>query len=138
MKLKILVVAGDGIGPEVTAEAVRILGSVAELGGYDFEFKHALIGGAAIKAQGAPLPASTLDAALESDAVLLGAVGGNEFNSLPPDRRPEAGLLQLRQALGGYANLRPSFAWPALSSNSPLKVEVVDGADTIFVRELLG
>ena len=138
MKLKVLVVAGDGIGPEVTGEAVRILRSVAELGGYDFEFREALIGGVAIKQHGAPLPASTLDAALESDAVLLGAVGGNEFNSLPPDRRPEAGLLQLRQALGGYANLRPSFAWPALSSNSPLKVEVVDGADIIFVRELLG
>jgi 3-isopropylmalate dehydrogenase len=138
MKLKVLVVAGDGIGPEVTGEAVRILRSVAELGGYDFEFREALIGGVAIKAHGSPLPASTLDAALESDAVLLGAVGGNEFNSLPPDRRPEAGLLQLRQALGGYANLRPSFAWPSLSSNSPLKAEVVDGADILFVRELLG
>ena len=138
MKLKILVVAGDGIGPEVTAEAVRILESVAELGGYDFEFKNALIGGAAIKAQGSPLPESTLDTALESDAVLLGAVGGNEFNSLPPNRRPEAGLLQLRQALGGFANLRPSFAWPSLSSNSPLRAEVVNGADILFVRELLG
>ncbi|HTR39433.1 MAG TPA: isocitrate/isopropylmalate family dehydrogenase, partial [Bryobacteraceae bacterium] len=138
MKLKILVVAGDGIGPEVTAEAVRILSSVAELGGYDFEFRHELIGGAAIKAQGSPLPEATLDAALESDAVLLGAVGGNEFNSLPPNRRPEAGLLQLRQALGGFANLRPSFAWPSLSSNSPLRAEVVDGADILFVRELLG
>jgi 3-isopropylmalate dehydrogenase len=70
--------------------------------------------------------------------VLLGAVGGNEFNALPPDRRPEAGLLQLRQALGGFANLRPAFAWPSLSSNSPLRAEVVDGADILFVRELLG
>jgi 3-isopropylmalate dehydrogenase len=138
MKLKVLVVAGDGIGPEVTGEAVRILRSVAELGGYDFEFKEALIGGVAIKQNGSPLPASTLDTALESDAVLLGAVGGNEFNSLPPDRRPEAGLLQLRQALGGFANLRPSFAWPALASNSPLRAEVVNGADILFVRELLG
>lgn len=138
MKLKILVVAGDGIGPEVTGEAVRILGSVAELGGYDFEFRHALIGGAAIKAHGSPLPEATLDAALESDAVLLGAVGSNEFNGLPPNRRPEAGLLQLRQALGGFANLRPSFAWPALASNSPLRAEVVEGADILFVRELLG
>jgi 3-isopropylmalate dehydrogenase len=135
MKLKVLVVAGDGIGPEVTAEAVRILRSVAELGGYDFEFRDALIGGVAIKQHGSPLPESTLEAALESDAVLLGAVGGNEFNALPPDRRPEAGLLQLRQALGGFANLRPSFAWPSLSSNSPLRAEVVDGADILFVRE---
>ena len=138
MKLKVLVVAGDGIGPEVTGEAVRILRSVAELGGYDFEFRDALIGGAAIKQHGSPLPESTLEAALESDAVLLGAVGGNEFNALPPDRRPEAGLLQLRQALGGFANLRPSFAWPSLSSNSPLRAEVVEGADILFVRELLG
>jgi len=138
MKLKVLIVAGDGIGPEVTAEATRILRSVAELGGYDFEIREALIGGVAIKAHGTPLPSSTLDAALESDAVLLGAVGGNEFNSLPPDRRPEAGLLQIRQALGGFANLRPAFAHPALAANSPLKPEVIDGADILFVRELLG
>src|SRR3984885_3239623 len=97
-----------------------------------------LIGGIAIRQAGSPLPASTLDAALKSDAVLLGAVGGNEFNSLPPDRRPEAGLLQLRQALGGFANLRPSYAYQALSSNSPLRPEVTEGADILFVRELLG
>ena len=138
MKLKVLIVAGDGIGPEVTTEAARILRSVAELGGYDFEIREALIGGVAIKSQGTPLPAATLDAALESDAVLLGAVGGNEFNSLPPDKRPEAGLLQIRQALGGFANLRPAFAHPALAANSPLKPEVIDGADILFVRELLG
>jgi 3-isopropylmalate dehydrogenase len=138
MKLKVLVVAGDGIGPEVTNEAVRVLRSVAELGGYDFEFREALIGGVAIKKEGSPLPASTLETALESDAVLLGAVGGNEFNTLPPNKRPEAGLLQLRQALGGFANLRPSFAWPALAQNSPLKAEVVNGTDILFVRELLG
>jgi 3-isopropylmalate dehydrogenase len=138
MKLKVLIVAGDGIGPEVTAEAARILRSVAEWGGHDFELREALIGGVAIKAQGTPLPPATLDAALESDAVLLGAVGGNEFNSLPPDRRPEAGLLQIRQALGGFANLRPAFAHPALAANSPLKPEVIDGADILFVRELLG
>ena len=86
----------------------------------------------------APAPPKTLDAALASDAVLLGAVGGNEFNSLPPDRRPEAGLLQLRKALGGFANLRPAFAFPALAANSPLRPEVIDGADILFVRELLG
>ena len=137
-KLKILIVAGDGIGPEVTGEAVRILKSVAELGGYDFQFRSELIGGVAIKAEGTPLPKKTLDAALESDAVLLGAVGGNEFNSLPPSERPEAGLLQIRNALGGFANLRPSFAWPGLGANSPLRPEVVEGADILFVRELLG
>lgn len=138
MKLKVLVVAGDGIGPEVTNEAVRVLRSVAEMGGHDFDFREELIGGVAIKKTGSPLPAATLDAALESDVVLLGAVGGNEFNLLPPNKRPEAGLLQLRQALGGFANLRPSFAWPALAQNSPLKAEVVNGTDILFVRELLG
>jgi 3-isopropylmalate dehydrogenase len=138
MKLKILVVAGDGIGPEVTREAIKVLESVAEVGGHDYQFTDELIGGAAIRAQGSPLPQKTLDAALASDAVLLGAVGGNEFNSLPPDRRPEAGLLQLRKALGGFANLRPAFAFPALAANSPLRPEVIDGADILFVRELLG
>jgi 3-isopropylmalate dehydrogenase len=138
MKLKVLVVAGDGIGPEVTQEAVRILESVAELGDYDFQFGEQLIGGAAIRAAGTPLPPATLDAALKSDAVLLGAVGGNEFNSLPPNQRPEAGLLQLRQALGGFANLRPAFAYPALAATSPLRPEVTNGADILFVRELLG
>jgi 3-isopropylmalate dehydrogenase len=138
MKLKILVVAGDGIGPEVTREAVKVLRSVAEVGGHDFQFTEGLIGGVAIRAENSPLPQKTLDAALSSDAVLLGAVGGNEFNSLPPDRRPEAGLLQLRKALGGFANLRPAFAFPALAANSPLRPEVIDGADILFVRELLG
>ena len=87
MKLKVLVVAGDGIGPEVTAEAVRVLRCVADVGGHDFVFTQALIGGAAIRAEGSPLSPKTLDLAKGSDAVLLGAVGGNEFNSLPPDRR---------------------------------------------------
>jgi 3-isopropylmalate dehydrogenase len=137
-KLNILVVAGDGIGPEVTAEAVRILESVAEMGDHEFHFRHELIGGAAIDAHGTPLPAATLDAALKSDAVLLGAVGHNKFNALPPSQRPEAGLLQIRAALGGFANLRPSFAWPGLAVNSPLRPEVVEGADILFVRELLG
>jgi 3-isopropylmalate dehydrogenase len=137
-KLKILIGAGDGIGPEVTDEAVRVLESVAELGGYDFEFRKELIGGVAIKAKGSPLPDDTLKAALDSDAVLLGAVGSNEFNALPPSERPEAGLLKIRSELGGFANLRPSFAWPGLSQNSPLRPEVVEGADILFVRELLG
>jgi 3-isopropylmalate dehydrogenase len=115
-----------------------VLRSVAEVGGHDFQFAEALIGGVAIRAENSPLPQKTLDAALSSDAVLLGAVGGNEFNSLPPDRRPEAGLLQLRKALGGFANLRPAFAFPALAANSPLRPEVIEGADILFVRELLG
>ena len=119
MKLKILVTAGDGIGPEVTNEAVSVLQDVAEIGGHQLEITAKRIGGVAIVNDGSPLPKDTLDAALASDAVLLGAVGGNEFNSLPPDKRPEAGLLQLRSALGGFANLRPAFAFKELAVNSP-------------------
>ena len=138
MRLKIAILAGDGIGPEVTNEAVNILKAVAEFGGHEFTFVPLLLGGVAITATGSPLPTATLDACLESDAVLLGAVGDNKFNDLSPDKRPEAGLLQIRQALGGYANLRPSIAYPALAANSPLRPEVTEGADILFVRELLG
>jgi 3-isopropylmalate dehydrogenase len=138
MKLKIAILPGDGIGPEVTHEAVNILQAVAEAGGHDFTFTEALIGGVAITAKGTPLPQETIDIALDSDAVLLGAVGDNKFNALSPDKRPEAGLLQIRQILGGFANLRPSVAYPALSENSPLRPEVTQGVDILFVRELLG
>jgi 3-isopropylmalate dehydrogenase len=138
MKLKILVTAGDGIGPEVTSEAVAVLRDVAELGGHTLEINEKRIGGVAIVNDGTPLPSATLEAALASDAVFLGAVGGNEFNSLPPGERPEAGLLQLRAALGGFANLRPAFAFKELTVNSPLRPEIVEGADILFVRELLG
>ncbi|WP_263375204.1 3-isopropylmalate dehydrogenase [Granulicella aggregans] len=138
MKLKIAVLAGDGIGPEVTNEATSILRAVAEFGGHDFSFVPLLIGGVAITEAGSPLPTATLDAALECDAVLLGAVGDNKFNSLTPDKRPEAGLLQIRQALGGFANLRPSVAYKALAASSPLRPEVTEGVDMLFVRELLG
>ena len=138
MKLKIAILAGDGIGPEVTREAVNILEAVAEAGGHDFTFTEALLGGVAITAKGTPIPQETIDIALDSDAVLLGAVGDNKFNSLPPDQRPESGLLQIRQILGGFANLRPSVAYPALAENSPLRPEVTKGVDILFVRELLG
>jgi 3-isopropylmalate dehydrogenase len=138
MKLKILITAGDGIGPEVTGEAVAVLRETAALGGHDFEFAERRIGGAAIQNDGSPLPAATLEAALASDAVLLGAVGSPEFNSLPPDKRPEVGLLNLRAALGGFANLRPAFAFKELASTSPLRPEIIEGTDILFVRELLG
>jgi 3-isopropylmalate dehydrogenase len=138
MRLKIAVLAGDGIGPEVTHEAVSILKAVAELGGHDFTFTPGLLGGVAITTHGSPLPTATLDLALESDAVLLGAVGDNKFNDLTPDKRPEAGLLQIRQALGGFANLRPSLAFKALAASSPLRPEVTADVDILFVRELLG
>ena len=138
MKLKIAVLAGDGIGPEVTQEATDILRTVAELGGHQFTFAPALIGGVAITATGSPLPPETLSAALDADAVFLGAVGDNKFAALPPESRPEAGLLQIRQALGGFANLRPSVAYAALAANSPLRPEVTREANILFVRELLG
>ena len=138
MQLKVTVLAGDGIGPEVTHEAVGILRAVAEFGGHEFTFADELIGGVAITATGSPLPQATLERALASDAVLLGAVGDNRFASLPPDQRPEAGLLQIRQALGGFANLRPSVAYTSLAATSPLRPEVTDGVDILFVRELLG
>jgi 3-isopropylmalate dehydrogenase len=138
MKLNIAILAGDGIGPEVTREAVNILEAIAEAGGHAFTFTNALIGGVAITAHGTPLPQATIDIALDSDAVLLGAVGDNKFNHLTPDKRPEAGLLEIRQVLGGFANLRPSVAYPALAENSPLRPEVTQGVDILFVRELLG
>jgi 3-isopropylmalate dehydrogenase len=138
MKLKIAVLAGDGIGPEVTGEATEILRAVANLGGHEFTFEAGLIGGVAITETGSPLPPATLELALDADAVFLGAVGDNKFAALSPDKRPEAGLLQIRQALGGFANLRPSVAYAALAGNSPLRPEVTEGADILFVRELLG
>jgi 3-isopropylmalate dehydrogenase len=138
MKLNLLVVAGDGIGPEVTREAIAVLQTVAELEGHEFAITEKRIGGIAIDTDGTPLPADTLEAALASDAVFLGAVGGTKWNALPPNTRPEAGLLQLRSALGGFANLRPAFAVKELAANSPLRVDIIDGADILFVRELLG
>ena len=138
MKLKITVVDGDGVGPEVTREAVRVLRSVATLHGHEFTFDRRLIGGAAIKQSGSPLPTATLDACLAGDAVLLGAVGSPEFDSLKPAERPEAGLLLLRRALGGYANLRPAISYNAIAAASPLRPEIAAGANILIVRELLG
>jgi 3-isopropylmalate dehydrogenase len=138
MKLRITVLDGDGIGPEVTREAVRVLRAVANLYGHDFSFENQLIGGAAIKTAGSPLPVTTVDACLVSDAVLLGAVGSPEFDSLTPAERPEAGLLQLRRALGGYANLRPAISYDAIVAASPLRPTVAANANILIVRELLG
>jgi 3-isopropylmalate dehydrogenase len=138
MKFCITVLPGDGIGPEVTAEAVRVLQTVGTIGGHTFEFNEQSIGGVAIRQFGSPLPRTTLDSCLASDAVLLGAVGSPEFDQLPPNQRPEAGLLLLRQALGGFANLRPAIAYNSIASCSPLRSEVSQGTDILIVRELLG
>jgi 3-isopropylmalate dehydrogenase len=136
MRLNVLVLPGDGIGREVTAEAVAVLNRVAEVFGHSVSAAEGLIGGVAIDATGVPLPGDTLAAALAADAVLLGAVGAPRFDHLPPEQRPERGLLALRQALGTFANLRPSRSWPALLEASPLKNAIVDGTDLVIVREL--
>jgi 3-isopropylmalate dehydrogenase len=138
MKLRIAVLAGDGIGPEVTGEAVRVLKAVADIHHHAFEFKAYVIGGAAIKTSGLPLPKETANACLASNAVLLGAVGAPEFDHLPAFQRPEYGLLQLRQALGGFANLRPAISYQGIIGVSPLRPEIITGADVLIVRELLG
>jgi 3-isopropylmalate dehydrogenase len=138
MQARITTLPGDGIGPEVTVEAVRVLQAVAEIHGYRFEFEAHAIGGVAIKQYGSPLPRTTLDACLASDAVLLGAVGAPEYDRLPPNQRPEAGLLLLRSALGGYANLRPAISYSSIAACSPLRDEIAYGTDILIVRELLG
>jgi 3-isopropylmalate dehydrogenase len=138
MQLKIAVVPGDGIGPEVTAEALRVLDAVASLFGHEPSITQKNIGGAALVASGDPLPAETLEACLSAEAVLLGAVGGPAFDAYPRHLRPEAGLLRLRQELGAFANLRPAVCYAALEASSPLRSEVVRGTDILIVRELLG
>jgi 3-isopropylmalate dehydrogenase len=137
MTFKIAVLPGDGIGPEVTLQAVRILRAVSE-GQFDLQFENLPIGGIAFQEYGTPLPEMTLEKCLASDAVLLGAVGGPQFDSLPPAHKPETGLLAIRKALGGFANLRPAIAYDVLADCSPLRPEVLQGADILFVRELLG
>jgi 3-isopropylmalate dehydrogenase len=138
MQLRVLVLAGDGIGPEVTREAVRVLQRVAERFRHELVLQEGLIGGEAIRRTGSPLPEATLQAALTADATLLGAVGLPEFDNAPPDQRPEKGLLGIRKALGVFANLRPVRAYPRLLDASPLKNDRVQGTDLVIVRELTG
>jgi 3-isopropylmalate dehydrogenase len=138
MKATIAVLAGDGIGGEVTAEAVRALERVASRFGHRFEFESALLGGVAIDATGAPLPPETLTLAARADAVLLGAVGGPKWSDPDAAVRPEQGLLQLRKALGLFANLRPVAPHPAVLHASPIKAELLHGVDIMVVRELTG
>jgi 3-isopropylmalate dehydrogenase len=138
MRARVAVLAGDGVGPEVTAEALRCLRRTAELYGHDFELTGLPFGGAAIEACADPLPAHTLEACLASDAVLLGAIGGPKWSAPDAPLRPEAGLLKLRRALGTFANLRPVKVTGALADASTLKSEVVRGVDLLLVRELTG
>ena len=138
MRATIAVLAGDGIGGEVTAEAVRALERMASRFGHRFEFESALLGGAAIDATGVPLPPETLALAARADAILLGAVGGPKWSDPNAAVRPEQGLLQLRKALGLFANLRPVVPHPAVLHASPIKAELLHGVDIMVVRELTG
>ena len=138
MLLKITALPGDGIGPEVTAEALRVLEVVAKLFHHEVQITTKPVGGAGLMAANQPLPDDTLQACLSSDAVLLGAVGGPAFDHYPIDLRPEKGLLKLRQALGCFANLRPAVLFPSLLDSSPLRPDAVQGTDMMIVRELLG
>jgi 3-isopropylmalate dehydrogenase len=138
MQATIAVLAGDGIGAEVTAEAVRALQKVASRFDHRFEFESGLVGGAAIDATGSPLPPATLALATRADAILLGAVGGPQWSDPNAAVRPEQGLLQLRKALGLFANLRPVVPHPAVLDASPIKGELLRGVDIMVVRELTG
>ncbi len=138
MSKKILVLAGDGIGTEIVAEAVKVLNVLKDEGAIDVVLQDGLVGGAAYDAAGDPLPEETLEAARASDAVLLGAVGGPKWEPLHISKRPEKGLLGLRAGLGLFANLRPAILYPQLADASTLKPEVVSGLDIMIVRELTG
>ena len=138
MNAIILLLPGDGIGPEVVAAAADVLRATASRFGHSFQLPEAIIGAAALRRKLPPLPDETLAAARRADAVLLGAVGDPEFDRGPSSGRPEAALLGIRKALGLYANLRPARVWPGLESAGPLKPEVLAGTDMLVVRELTG
>jgi 3-isopropylmalate dehydrogenase len=138
MLLNLTILPGDGIGPEVTEQAVLVLQAVAHAFGHPLQLQHKPVGGAALTASNDPLPLDTLQACLASSAVLLGAVGSPAFDHYAQPLRPEAGLLRLRRELGAYANLRPAICLPALEDCSPLRAELVRGTDVVIVRELLG
>ena len=135
---KILVLPGDGIGPEITAQAEKVLEVLRSKYRFSVEWSHGLLGGAAYDAHGEPLPAVTLEAARKADAVLLAAVGGPKYDTLPRDKRPERGLLAIRAGMGLYANLRPAILYPELAAASSLKPELVADLDLLIVRELTG
>src|ERR1700674_4768293 len=138
MQLNILILPGDGIGTEVTCEAVKVLRKVASKFHHEPVLSEGLLGGVAIHQTGGPLPQATIDLAFKADAILMVAVGLPEFDNVPPEKRPEKGLLGLRKVLGVYANLRPVRSYAALLDSSPLKNQLVDGTDMIIVRELTG
>jgi 3-isopropylmalate dehydrogenase len=135
---KIALIKGDGIGPEIVDEAMKVLDAVAYCSDFQVEYEEYLMGGAAIDVTGIPLPKETIEGALKSDAVLFGAIGGPKWDNLPREKRPETGLLQIRKALGVYANLRPVSVYNELVNASTLKPDVIKGVDLLVVRELIG
>ena len=139
MTKHVALIPGDGIGPEIVAQAKAVLDRVAEIFGHEFTYTEVSMGGNAIDRYGDPLPQEMLDKCLASDSVLLGAVGGPKWNGVPGPQRPEKGLLRLRAGMGVYSNNRPAKIWPQLASASPLKPEIVEGGiDFLIVRELIG
>ena len=138
MEKKIAVIRGDGIGPEIVGEAIRVLDRVAEKFGHTFTYEETLMGGCAIDAYGDPFPQVSLEKCRSSDAVLLGAVGGPKWDGVPKEIRPERGLLRMRSALGLYANIRPTKLFPQIKDACPLKPEISEkGVDFVVVRELV-
>jgi 3-isopropylmalate dehydrogenase len=135
---RIAVLPGDGIGQEVTAEALKVLKAVARQASVSLEFEEALVGGAAIDQSGTPLPPATLELCKKANAIMFGSVGGPKWDNLPQEQRPERGLLGLRKGLDLYANLRPAKTFPMLVDSSPLKRSVVEGTDLMVIRELTG
>ena len=137
-RYKICVIKGDGIGPEITEETIKVLDSVSAKFGFGLDYSYFLMGGAAIDVFGVPLPDDTLSAAKESDAVLFGAIGGPKWDTLDPAIRPEKGLLKIRKELEAYANLRPAIIFDELINASTIKPEIIQGVDILIVRELTG
>ena len=135
---KITLIKGDGIGPEIIDEAVKVLDAVASCCNFHFEYDEALMGGIAYDVTGDPLPQETISKSLNSDAVLFGAIGGPQWDDLPREKRPESGLLRFRKELGVYANLRPAVVYDELINASSLKPEIIKGVDIMVVRELIG
>ena len=137
-KYKIALIKGDGIGPEIVDEAVKVLDAVASVENVEFDYDDYLMGGCAVDVFDNPLPADTISGALNSDAILFGAIGGPEYDNLPKEKRPETGLLKMRKELGVFANIRPAVIFDELTAASTLKEEVVKGVDLVVVRELTG
>ena len=137
-KYNISVIKGDGIGPEIVDEAIKVLNAVSKKCGFELDYKEYLMGGIAIDTTGVPLPAETVEGVLNSDACLFGSIGGEKWDTLPRELRPETGLLKFREAMGVYANLRPAIVYDELVNASTLKPEVIQGCDIMVVRELIG